>query len=110
MHLDGIFEKFIYENAQNRKLQKHGIMNVCLKGRKFCFISTVKEWMINIESDSQEILNPAISSNTNPTCNVATISLKMVVGGRSNNILCTNKRQKSNFFIQLKISNKAHYF
>jgi len=63
-----------------------------LKVESFCFILTVKEWMINKESDSQEIPNPAISSNTNPTCNEATITLKMVVveGGRSNNILCTN--------------------
>jgi len=56
-------------------------MNVCLKGRKSGFISTVKKWMINTESDSQEILNPAISSNINPTCNAATISLKMGGGG-----------------------------
>ena len=33
--------------------------------------------MINKESASQEIPNPAVSSNTNPTCNDATISLKM---------------------------------
>jgi hypothetical protein len=52
-----------------------------LKVESFCFILTVKEWMINKESDSQEIPNPAISSNTNPTCNEATITLKMVVMG-----------------------------
>jgi len=27
----------IYENAQNRKFKKHGIMNVWLQGRKFLF-------------------------------------------------------------------------
>jgi len=52
-----------------------------LKVENFCFISTVKEWMINKESDSQEIPNPAISSNTNPICNDATITLKMGGGG-----------------------------
>jgi len=82
MHLDGIFE-VIYKNAQNRKFQKQRIMNVCLKGRKFCFISTVEEWMINKESDSQKIPNPAISSNTNPTCNDATISSKMGRGAEA---------------------------
>lgn len=53
------------------------------KVENFCFISTVKELMINKDSDSQEIPNPAISSNTNPTCNDATITLKMGVGAEA---------------------------
>ena len=76
MHVDGIFERLSTRMHRAENLKKYGIMNVCLKGRKFCFIATVTEW-INKESDSQEIPNPAVSPNTNPTCNDATISLKM---------------------------------
>lgn len=57
-------------------------MNVCLKSRKFCFIAIVKEW-INKESDSQEIPNPAVSSNINPIYKDATISLKMGGGAEA---------------------------
>lgn len=64
------------QECMEQKTSKNGIMSVCLKGRKLCFISTVKKWITDKDSDSQEIPNPAVSSNTNPTCNDAPISLK----------------------------------